>query len=164
LRSPISSAGRLGEQRRLAEVVEQQPREHEAVPGDLDRLAAEVPHVGVQRLAAGDDEEDRPERDEPLPRVLDEEVDRVRRRHGPQHLGMGDDLAQPEHAERREPHDHDRAEHLGDPGRAAPLDGEQATRITTAIGITQSENAGVATSKPSTADSTEIAGVIRPSP
>ncbi len=40
----------------------------------------------------------------------------------------------------------------------------RAIRITTEIGITQSANAGVATSKPSTADSTEIAGVINPSP
>lgn len=32
------------------------------------------------------------------------------------------------------------------------------------MGITQSANAGVATSKPSTADSTEMAGVIKPSP
>ena len=37
-------------------------------------------------------------------------------------------------------------------------------RISTEIGTTQSANAGVATSKPSTADSTEIAGVISPSP
>ena len=37
-------------------------------------------------------------------------------------------------------------------------------RMTTEIGITQSATAGVATSKPSTADSTDTAGVIRPSP
>ena len=50
------------------------------------------------------------------------------------------------------------------PRRAAPLDDEQPTRITIAIGMTQSSNADVATSKPSTALSTEIAGVISPSP
>ena len=38
------------------------------------------------------------------------------------------------------------------------------TRIATATGITHDSNAVVATSKPSTALSTEIAGVIRPSP
>ncbi len=37
-------------------------------------------------------------------------------------------------------------------------------RMITAIGITHFSNAGVATSKPSTADSTEMAGVISPSP
>lgn len=39
-----------------------------------------------------------------------------------------------------------------------------ATRIAIDTGITHDVNAGVATSKPSTADSTEIAGVINPSP
>ena len=41
---------------------------------------------------------------------------------------------------------------------------KRATKITTAIGITHRSNAGVATSKPSTADRTEMAGVISPSP
>ena len=81
-----------------------------------------------------------------------------------QHLAGASDLVDAQHADHGEPHDHDRAEDLGDPGRAALLHGEQADRITTEIGITQSANAGVATSKPSTAESTEIAGVISPSP
>ena len=38
------------------------------------------------------------------------------------------------------------------------------TRMTTDTGITHAENAEVATSNPSTADRTEIAGVINPSP
>ena len=41
---------------------------------------------------------------------------------------------------------------------------KSTTRIVTATGITHDSNAVVATSKPSTALSTEIAGVIRPSP
>ena len=39
-----------------------------------------------------------------------------------------------------------------------------ATRIVTATGMTHDSKAVVATSKPSTALSTEMAGVIRPSP
>ncbi len=39
-----------------------------------------------------------------------------------------------------------------------------ASRITQVIGTTNGEKAVVATSSPSTADSTEIAGVITPSP
>ena len=39
-----------------------------------------------------------------------------------------------------------------------------ATRMPIAIGMTHCSNALVATSKPSTALSTEMAGVIRPSP
>ena len=37
-------------------------------------------------------------------------------------------------------------------------------RITTVVGITSGRSAGVTTSRPSTAESTEIAGVSMPSP
>ena len=88
----------LGDQRRLAEVVEHETGQHERVPGDRDRLAPEVPHVGVQRLATGHDEEDRAEGDEALPRFGDEEVDGVLRIDRLEHLRMTCDLV---HAERR---------------------------------------------------------------
>ena len=71
---------RVGHQQRaLAEVVQQQRRQHEREPGDPDRPLAEVPHVRVERLAAGDDEEDRAEDGEAVPAVLAEERDRVTR-------------------------------------------------------------------------------------
>ena len=50
---------RLGiahEQRALAEVVEHQRRRHQPEPGDAHRAFAEMPHVRVQRLGAGDGE------------------------------------------------------------------------------------------------------------
>ena len=62
------------QQRRLAEVVEHQGGEHQPVPGRADRPTPEVTHVGVERLAAGDDEEDRAEREERLARLVDEEL------------------------------------------------------------------------------------------
>ncbi len=41
---------------------------------------------------------------------------------------------------------------------------KSAISTTSATGMTKGRNAGVATSSPSTADSTEMAGVIMPSP
>ncbi len=41
---------------------------------------------------------------------------------------------------------------------------KRASRTTTVIGTTQSSRLGVATPRPSTAESTEMAGVIMPSP
>ena len=61
----FSIAAGIGQhQRALAEIVEQQRRQHEAEPGALDRLAAEMAEIGIERLAAGDREEHRAERDQ----------------------------------------------------------------------------------------------------
>ena len=51
-------------QRALAEVAQRARRQHEAQPAEGDGLAAEVAHVGVQRLGAGDGQHDRGEREE----------------------------------------------------------------------------------------------------
>ena len=61
--------GALEQQRPLPEVVDEQRREHAAVPGEADGARPEVPHVGVQRLAAGHAEDDRAEHQEPVPAV-----------------------------------------------------------------------------------------------
>ena len=64
-----------------------------------------------------------------------------------------------------EPDDHDRAEQPADAVRAVLLDDEQRRPgSTTVTGTTYGRNSGVATSSPSIAPSTEIAGVIMPSP
>ncbi len=57
----------LEEQRALAEVVEEQAREHDRGPGEADRRPTEVSHVGVQRLATGDAQHDRTEQQERRP-------------------------------------------------------------------------------------------------
>ena len=81
-----STAARLVmQQRALAEVVQQQRRQHQAEPGEADRTLAEVAHVRVQRLAAGDDEEDRAEHGEAVQSVLLEESHRVTRIERRQH-------------------------------------------------------------------------------
>ena len=71
------------DQRALAEVVEHQRREDDEEPGAADRRAAEVAHVGVERLGAGDRQHDGAERDERDARVVGEEVDARRSGRAP---------------------------------------------------------------------------------
>ena len=91
--------------------------------------------------------------------------DGVARPHRLEHVGVLDDLAQPE--ARRSTANHTTItgpNTLAMPAVPRDCTANRATRMTTETGITQSSNALVATSKPSTALSTEIAGVISPSP
>ena len=67
------------QQRALAEVVQQERGQHEREPGEANRPLAEVAHVGVQRLAAGDRQEHRAEHREAVQPVRR----RRRRRRGP---------------------------------------------------------------------------------
>ncbi len=61
----------------LAEVVEDQRGEDEREPALADRVRAEVAHVGVERLGAGDREHDAAERDERLVAVVEQELGAV---------------------------------------------------------------------------------------
>ena len=77
------------DERPLTEVVERQRREDEEEPGPTDRWPAEVAHVRVQRLGAGDAQHDRAERDERDERVLGNERRRVARRQPLEDLRVG---------------------------------------------------------------------------
>ena len=71
---------RIGQhQRALPEIVERQRRQHHREPGGLDRAAAEMAEVGVERLGAGDDQEHRAERDQADDAVAGEEAHAVER-------------------------------------------------------------------------------------
>ena len=71
----LDAAGFDQQQRALAEVVQQQRRQHQREPGEADRPLAEVAHVGIERFAAGDDQEHGAEHREAVPAVLAEERD-----------------------------------------------------------------------------------------
>ena len=76
----------VGEQQRaLAEVVQQQRRQHQREPGDPNRPFPEVPHVRVQRLTTRDDEEHGAEHGKAVPAVRAKERDGVPRVDGRQH-------------------------------------------------------------------------------
>ena len=64
-------------ERALAEIVEQQRRQHEEQPGGLDRPSPEMAEIVVERLRARHDEEHRAERDEPDNAVREQEVEPV---------------------------------------------------------------------------------------
>ena len=84
-----------------------------------------MPEIGVQRFAARHHQEHGAQHHESPPRVFPEEAHGVIGRYGGQHARLADDLAQSEHAERREPDEHHGAEHRPDPRRPATLQQEQ---------------------------------------
>ena len=114
------------QQRALAEVVQDQRRQHEREPGEADRMLAEMTHVRVQRFAAGDDEEDGAEHREPGEAVVAEEAERVPRIEGAEHRRRAHDPHDAQRRDRHEPDDHDRTEQSADPVRAVFLNHEQA--------------------------------------
>ena len=71
-----AAAGFAQQQRALAEVVQQQRRQHQREPRHPNRPLAEMAHVGVERFAAGDHQEDGAEHGKPMPAVLHEEATR----------------------------------------------------------------------------------------
>ena len=113
------------DQRALAEIVEDEPGQDEGEPGDADRQAAEVAHVGVERLGSRHRQHDGAQRHEGL-RARDlEEAERAERVERLEHARVLDDLVEAEHAQDREPGQHDRPEQLADHRRPPALDQEQ---------------------------------------
>ena len=126
---------------------------------------AEVAHVGVQRLGAGDREHDAAERDERLVPVVEQELGAVVRRQRAEDRGMLEQPAEPGDRQHAEPHAHDRPEVAADAPGAEALHGEQPGQHDERERDDEVlRGPSSTTSSPSTADSTEIAGVIMPSP
>ena len=109
------------QQRTLAEVVEQERRQHQVEPGKLDRLAAEMPHVRIERLGARQGQHGGAQGEEAKQGVRLEEADRVPRRQRAQYLRVVSDADDAEAAQRDEPEHHDRAEQRADRRRAPTL-------------------------------------------
>ena len=112
-------------QRALAEVVQRQARQDEEQPRQADRPRAEVAHVGVERLGAGDGQHHRAERNKGEPAVAQAEGHGVVRRERAQHRRVARDAGRPQHTEGCEPQHHHRAEHPADAAGAAALRREQ---------------------------------------
>ena len=94
-------------------------------PGDLDRLAAEMAEIGVERLGAGDDQEDQAHDGEADDAVRQDELDAEQRVEGQEHARVVDDVDQAADGQHDEPDQHDRPEELRDLRRAARLHGKQ---------------------------------------
>lgn len=119
------ASGPLQQQRALAEIVQHQRRHHKAVPGDADRLLAEVTQVRIQRLAAGHHQHHRAQGDEGDPAVVDAKAHRVQRIDGRQHMRVAPDLRHAQRRQRGEPHQHHRTKGLAHAAGAETLHREQ---------------------------------------
>ena len=117
----MTAEGLLQHQRALAEVIADQRRQDEEQPGELDRLAAEMAHVGVERLRAGDRQEDEAEGDEAGRAIAEQEDQPGERVEGVEDARRVGDVDDAERADQAEEHHHDRAEKGRDPRRAAAL-------------------------------------------
>ena len=112
--------------RALPEIIEEQRRKDEIEPRHPDRLASEMPHVGVERLGAGHGENDRAERREGFAEIGGEEMIAVQRvDHRQEDAWMVDDVRDPENRDGDEVEQHHRPEHQADLGGPARLDREQ---------------------------------------
>ena len=81
--------------------------------------------VGIERLAAGDDEEDEAERHQPDIAVIKQKRQGVDRVDGGDHPRIVANVQQPCRRDRDEPDHHDRGEEARHPRGAAALGGEQ---------------------------------------
>ena len=152
------------QQRALAEVVEHQRRQHQPEPGQPDRPPAEVAHVGVQRLAAGDARTTAPSTGKPCQPLSRKKLTAWRGSSAPSTAGSRTIQTTPSTASVDEPDHHDRAEQPADAARAVLLDDEEADddrhRERHDLRVEERRD----DLSPSIAPSTVIAGVIMPSP
>ena len=121
----LERAGLHQQQAALAEIIERERGQGDGEPGDADREATEMAHVGVERLAAGHRQEraaDHRERQRSRVREVSERRQRTERRED---RGRAHDADDADDADDHEPHQHDRAEDMPDPGGAVALDQEQ---------------------------------------
>ncbi len=81
--------------------------------------------IGIERLRAGDGQEDSTDRHEGHIRRIDEESHDVMRAYRPQDFRIGDDVLQPGKADGEKPDGGDRAEHEADAAGAEALDCKQ---------------------------------------
>ncbi len=78
----------------LAEIVEDEGRQDQQIPGQADRRAAEMPHIGVERFAAGHGKNHRSQGQESGEAMVVEEHRGVVRTDGGQHQGGVGDVFQ----------------------------------------------------------------------
>src|SRR6202000_800608 len=110
----------------LSQVVEDAGGEDKEDPRPRDRAAAEVPHVGVERLGAGHREHHRRQREERRAEMPEEEGGRVGGGQRLEYRRVADDAADAPGGDYREPDGHHRPEQPPDRARPEPLDHEEA--------------------------------------
>ena len=84
-----------------------------------------MPHIGIQRLDAGDRQHHRPQREERHLLIFHEEVERPFGVQRLQHFRIRNDAACAQHRQHDEPQQHHRSEQLADAAGTVLLNGEQ---------------------------------------
>src|SRR5580704_6989553 len=121
--------GSAREKRSLAEIIQDQSGQDDREPAEADRQAAEMAHIRIHRLSAGDREKGGAEHGESDARSRMEQVDQgMMRAQCAQYLRCDNDPAQAEHADDEEPYQHYRPEDVADKRRSLALHQEQANQ------------------------------------
>ena len=121
-------------------------------------------HVGIERLGARDGQEHGPEGAQACRPMGDEKEDAIGRVDGGQNARIVRNVKDAADRQRGEPHRRDRPEPGGDPAVPWLCTANRPIRITRLSGRTYGSKAGVTSLQPSTAESTEMAGVMMASP
>src|ERR1051325_932179 len=117
---------RIDEKRRtLTKIVQDERGKRNEEPGAADRYLAEVPHVGIERLAASHGEYDRTERDERRPGFVREQGKSVPGIKRSQDDRRADDPTDAEDRENEKPDHHHGAEQASDACSTAALHDEK---------------------------------------
>ena len=120
----VDGGGIAQHQRALREIIENQGREDEREPGELDRLAAEVPQIGIERFATGYRQEHKPERHEADEPMLGQKANRKDRVCRGEHMRIVGEMRDTDDAEGEEPDHHHRSEPRCDTRGPMRLHGE----------------------------------------
>ena len=110
----------------LTEIIQGECRHHDRKPGEADRFFPEMPHVGIQGLAAGHAQDHRPQNDEGGAGVVPHKAQSVMRADRPQDPRLVNDVAHAQNSDGDKPDHGDRAEELANAGCATLLHGKQA--------------------------------------
>src|SRR5262249_50951541 len=117
---------RIGQyQRSLSEIVDDKRRQNQPQPRSLDRPPAKMSEICVERLTAGDRQEDEAERYQPDMAMMVQKAHSVRRIERGEHARIIADMRHPSSADHQEPYGHNRPKETGDPRGPPRLDGEQ---------------------------------------
>ncbi len=122
----VDEFGVLDEHRGLPHVVDHERRHADHEPCRGDRDAAEMAHVRIERLGAGDRVDDGAQREEREQRVGLKVADHVERIERSEHGRVLGDMVAAHRRDHREVDQHDGAEQAADVLGTAPLDGKEA--------------------------------------
>lgn len=112
----------------LAEIIQQQCRQRQAIPGEQDRFAPKMTDIGEERLGSRDRQNHGAQHVIAGDAVAEQEADGIERVERDQNGRAMHQPDQTQHADGDEPQAHDRAEHLPHPIGATRLEEKQSNQ------------------------------------